>query len=59
MTTEFYPELPQGDAPTYEEVLEEELDAARAQLGPNASPERLSRLAERIAEQRRLFEQSQ
>ncbi|MDO8591817.1 MAG: hypothetical protein Q7R60_02770 [bacterium] len=58
MTTELYPELPQGDAPTYEEVLEEELEMARAQLGPGASLEQLGKLAEKIAEQKRLFERT-
>ncbi len=52
-------ELPQGDAPTYDEVLREELDIARAELGPNASPERLDVLAESIYEQRHLLGESQ
>lgn len=55
---EFY-ELPQGDAPTYDQlVTENDLDTAREQLGPTATPAQLSLRAESIAERRRPFEQT-
>ena len=53
-----FDETSQGDAETYDEIVnDDDLAAARATLGFDVPPERVSLLAESIAEQRRAFEQ--
>ena len=59
MESDSFYEVPQGDAPTYDDlVTEEDRDKARAieLLRSNSTPERVAALAESIAEQRREFE---
>ncbi|HLB66053.1 MAG TPA: hypothetical protein VJJ78_00435 [Candidatus Saccharimonadales bacterium] len=45
-------------APTYEKVLEDELEDAEALLGVNASPQRISELAESMHKQRTRFKET-
>ncbi|HCM51586.1 TPA: hypothetical protein DIS56_00405 [Candidatus Saccharibacteria bacterium] len=45
-------------SPTYEKVLKDQLEDAEALLGVNASPQRISELAESMYEQDHLFSET-